>query len=257
MELGLKDKRVLITASSNGSGLATARTFLDEGARVIVNGRSQGKLESVKQELSLHYGNRVRAFCGDILDDETIDKCVAFVKEEFDGLDIMVCNLGSGKPLCDNSLDKSEWQRFYDVNVLSSVGVLDKIRPLLRKGSNPNVIFISSIVSREVASAPIGYAAAKSAVRTMNKYLSRQWADDGIRVNCILPGNIYFEGGRWEELKKADEDGVMSYIESAVPMKRFGKPEEIADTIVFLSSERASFITGAEIVVDGGQLSVL
>lgn len=255
MELGLKDKRVLITASSNGIGLATAKEFLDEGARVIINGRSQDRLDNLSRELSVQYGNRVDTFCGDILDEGAIDKCATYAKDRLGGLDILVCNLGSGKPLINNPLDKSEWQRFYDINVMSSVGILNSILPLLRDGKNQSVILVSSIVSREAASAPMGYAAAKSAVRTLNKYLSREWAADGIRVNCVLPGNIYFEGGRWEELKNADEEGVMSYVESAVPMKRFGKPEEIADTIAFLSSDRASFITGAEIVVDGGQLS--
>ena len=254
MELGLKDKRILITASSNGIGLETARTFLEEGARVIINGRNQDKLDRVKSELASHYGDKVKAFCGNMLDDMAIEECVSFVREQYEGLDILVCNLGSGKPLNKAQLDESEWQRFYDINVMSSVSILNEAHPLLCDGNEPCVVLISSIVSKEVLSAPIGYATAKSAIRTMSKYLSREWADDGIRVNCVLPGNIYFEGGRWDELKNSDEEGVMSYIKSAVPMKRFGKPEEIANAIAFLSSDRASFITGAELVIDGGQL---
>ena len=87
--------------------------------------------------------------------------------------------------------------------------------------------------------------------------MSRKWAGDGIRVNCVLPGNVFFQGGRWEELLNKDKRGVTEYIESCVPMKRFGEPKEIADMILFLSSKRASFITGAEISIDGGQLNVM
>lgn len=255
MELGLKGKRVFITASARGIGLATAKVFLSEGASVIINGRNEDVLKEAAGKLGAQYGGNIHYLVADMLSKKDVADICASIQERLGGLDIFVANLGTGKPESGNVLEVSEWRRFYDINAISAVNVLNQLYPLLKEGVYPCVILISSIVSKEMVSAPVGYAAAKSAVRVLNKYLSRMWAADGIRVNCVLPGNIYFEGGRWEELLKADEDGVSSYICASVPLKRFGKPEEIADIVAFLSSERSLFTTGAEIAVDGGQLS--
>lgn len=257
MNLGLEGKKVFITASSRGIGLATARAFLDEGCYVIINGRDDGRLKQIVSELSGMYPDRILPFRGDILHSDEIAKAVDYVADIYGSLDILISNLGSGKPETKDSLEVAEWDRFFKVNILGSVETLNGFYDLLKKGTNPNVILVSSIVAKEIASAPPGYAAAKSAVLTLNKYLSRIWSSDGIRVNCVLPGNVFFDGGRWQELHKEDSDGVDRYISDKVPMKRFGRPEEIADSIVFLASERASFITGAELVVDGGQLGAI
>lgn len=257
MELELKDKRVLITASVQGIGFATAKAFLKEGAKVIINGRNEERLCHSVSLLEKEYHGKVFSFLGDMRLRDEAENLKELLLSRFGGLDVLVSNLGSGKPESVNPLNLEEWKRFYDINVLSSVRILDSLHSVLVKGENPAVILISSVVSKEAASAPVGYASAKSAVRTLNKYLSRLWVEDGIRVNCVLPGNIYFKGGRWEELVRRDSDGIAAYIKSAVPMKRFGKPEEIADTIVFLASSRSSFTTGAEIAIDGGQLGTI
>ena len=179
------------------------------------------------------------------------------MEEQYHGLDVFIGNIGNGKPEQDNVLSVSEWRRFYDINVLGNVQIMNKIHKLLKTGTNPSVVLVSSVIAREAANAPVGYAAAKSAVRVLSKYLSRIWINDGIRVNCVLPGNVYFEGGRWNELRNMDIEGTMHYISTNVPMKRFGEPMEIANAIAFLASDKASFITGAEICVDGGQLSAM
>lgn len=257
MDLELHGKKVLITASSSGIGLAAAEVFLGEGANVIINGRSKEKLEVTCKKLRGAYGDQVDCFCGDMTDDSVITELVTYISEKYEGLDVLVANLGSGKPESDNPLDEDEWERFYTINVMSEVKLLDRMCEILKLGNTPCVTLISSVIAKEASNAPVGYAAAKSAVRTLNKYLSRLWADDGIRVNCVLPGNVLFEGGRWEELMKNNEEAVKRYINEVVPIKRFGSPKEIADAIVFLSSGRAKFITGAELNVDGGQQSAI
>ena len=257
MELGLGGKRVLITGSSRGIGLACAKAFLDEGAIVILNGRNAEHLHRIAEELRESNEDRVYSVVADVLTDNGAGSIQRFVKEKIQGLDIFIANLGNGKAERTDPLDTSEWKRFYDINVLGNLKMLNAIHDFLVHGENPNMVFVSSVIAKEASQAPAGYAAAKSAVLTLNKYLSRSWAEDGIRVNCVLPGNVYFEGGRWEELKRADEDGVSEYIRSVVPMKRFARPEEVADAILFLSSERASFITGAELSVDGGQMRTI
>lgn len=257
MDLRLRDKKVFITASSGGIGLATAKAFLGEGANVIINGRSTEKLVRVVEELKATYGDNIDCIGGDMTDTCNISKVADYINSKYKSLDVVVANLGSGKPESNNPLSRKEWERFYNINVMGTVELLNELKDCLARGEESSVSLIASVVSKEVESAPVGYAAAKSAVCTLNKYLSHMWADDGIRVNCILPGNIYFEGGRWNELMDDDEIGTRAYIESAVSMKRFGKPEEIADAIVFLSSSRASFITGAELAVDGGQMTAI
>ena len=257
MELGLRDKRVLVTGSTQGIGLATAKAFLREGAIVVINGRNEENLNQVYRLLSDEYGNRVYQFRADILSQKDLNEMSIFLEKQLGGLDILISNVGSGKPEDKNTLSVFEWERFSRINTTSTVGVLERIIPLLKKGNEPCVILISSIVAKESASAPVGYAMSKAAIRTLNKYLSRMWAKDKIRVNCVLPGNIYFEGGRWDELLKENKNEVERYIREEVPMERFGKPEEIADTILFLSSERSAFTTGAEVIVDGGQISTI
>ena len=257
MDLGLNGKKVFITGSTRGIGLATAKGFLHEGASVVLNGRDEDRLEKVVNGLKKAYPGRIDGVAADITTPDGVNKAVSFVSDKFGVLDIFVGNLGNGKPESKNALEVTEWKRFYDVNVIGNLSILDKIHPLLKISSYASIVLISSIVAKQNASAPVGYAAAKQAVLVLTKYLSKQWASDGIRVNCVMPGNIKFKGGRWEELIEADPDGVKQYIESAVPMKKFGKPEEIADAILFLSSSRASFITGSALVVDGGQLDVV
>ena len=253
MDLGLKGKRVFITASTGGIGLATSEAFLREGSHVIINGRNEKKLYSEMKRLKSTYDADVDCVCGDMTKNEDIRAAAEQMEAKYGSLDVFVANLGSGKPESENPLEVSEWERFYDINVVGAVELSNCLHNLLKRGNEPCVTFLSSVVAREAALAPVGYAAAKSSVRVFSKYLSRMWVDDGIRVNCVLPGNVYFKGGRWEQLRDKGPNGVYDYINTAVPMRRFGKPEEIADTILFLSSRRAGFITGAEIVVDGGQ----
>lgn len=257
MQLGLEGKRVFISGSVQGIGLAVANAFLAEGSVVLLNGRNREHLREAVGSLRTLHGERVRDYCGDMCSDSDIAGLTSYIEREMGGLDIFIANLGNGKPESKNPLSPCEWQRFYEINVMSAVKLLDKLHCFLREGNSPATVLISSVVSREASQAPAGYAAAKASVRTLSKYLSRMWAPDGIRVNCVLPGNVYFEGGRWEELLNQNRENVEGYIETAVPMKRFGKPEEIADAVLFLSSDRASFMTGTEIVVDGGQSNAI
>lgn len=254
MDMGLRDKKVLITASSQGIGFSTAESFLKEGADVLLSGRNEEKLKNSCGSLQKKYGReRVYGFCGDMTKENMIGRCRNYIEEIWGRLDILVANLGSGKPVGDDRLDINEWEALIDVNLLSAVRVIREFSKMLSLSGNGNLILISSIVAYERMHAPYAYAASKSAVRMLSNYLAGDLADKSIRVNCVVPGNVMFPGGRWEELYNRDMDEVKGYIDAEVPLKRFGKPEEIADAIVFLASERASFITGAELVIDGGQ----
>lgn len=254
MDLGLAGKRVFITASSGGIGLHTAKEFLREGAQVILNGRDAEKLNRVRKQLWEETGSgAIDLFAGDMCVWETVLSCKAFVEQKWGGLDILIANLGMGKPLSQNRLDITEWTYMMEHNLYSTVKLINAFEELLLKGSQANIVMLSSVVACERADAPYAYAAAKGSVLTLNSYLAGDYAAKKIRVNCVVPGNVFFEGGRWEELLHADKGGVEKYIGENVPLGRFAKPEEIANTVVFLASEKSSFTTGAVVAVDGGQ----
>lgn len=254
MELGLVEKRVFISASSGGIGLHIAKAFLQERAYVIINGRNADKLNRVKRQLqSETQSDDIDVFAGNMCERETVLSCKTFIEKKWGGLDILIPNLGTGKPLSKNRLDIAEWTYMMEHNLYSTVNLIDAFEALLAKGSQANIVMISSVVASERASAPYAYAASKGSILTLNSYLAGDYAKKNIRVNCVMPGNVFSSGGRWEELLNEDKDGVEKYISENVPMGRFAKPEEVASTVLFLASEKSSFTTGAVVTVDGGQ----
>lgn len=255
MELGLKGRRVLISGSSQGIGKAIAQEFLLEGATVVINGRDNKRLETTCIELERAFGKeRVYSFCGDLTKEEETETLKRFIQSELGGIDIIVPNIGSGKAMTHSMLDFSEWYRLLEINLMSAVMLIEKFEDMLKKGYHSNVVFISSVAGREVSGAPYAYAAAKEALLVLAKRLSEDWACDGIRINSVLPGNVFFEGGRWEEILTENYDDTMEKIHTTVAMKRLGTPDEIASAVVYLASDKASFITGTTLTVDGGQL---
>lgn len=256
MDLGLKGKRVLVTGSSRGIGFAIAKGFLSEKAKVVFTSRNQADLDSLKQKLTREFPDEIfiTHSC-----DFTISKSVRHLKADvlqlWGGLDILIANVGSGKSVNDPIPNEKHFNLVINNNFSPSVIAVREFLPLLVE-SKGNILFISSIAGIEAIGAPIDYSVAKSAIISFAKNLSCKIAEYGIRVNCIAPGNIYFKGGTWDEKLKADSSKVNKYIASVVPMKRFGIPEEIAMPSLFLCSDRASFITGALLCVDGGQTKV-
>ena len=254
MDLQLSQKRVLVTGSSRGIGKAIALGFAKEGARVVITGTDSGSVAGTVNEITGEWGkDRALPFPGDLTDGDAIRSCVERVVREWGGLDVVVANLGSGKGQRGWDVDQGEWNRLLEVNLLGGVEMVRWAIPHLKKSDAASIVFISSIAGIESLGAPPAYEVAKSGVISFSKYLARLLAGDGIRVNAVAPGNLLFPGSTWDDKLKSDEAGVRSMIDAEVPMKRFGRPEEVADAVLFLASQRASFITGACLVVDGGQ----
>ena len=251
MDLKLKNKVVFIAGSSRGIGLAIAQAFVKEGAKVVITGRDSENLD--KAYAMLGKRNNILSIQGDITNPKTIDSALKKTISHFGKINIVIANIGSGTGKNGFDLKFEDWQSMLTINLFSSMVLASKSIPYLMKQSGGSIIFISSIVGMETAGGPLPYTAAKAGLLHAMKQLSREVANKNIRVNAIAPGNILFHGGSWQKKLAERKELFNKYISTEVPMKRFGKPEEVADAILFLSSERASFITGACLVVDGGQ----
>lgn len=253
MDLKLNNKVVFVSASGQGIGEAIAFHFLDEGARVLINDIHKDRLLKTFRKLKKHFHSRVDFFVGDMTNAKEIEEVRNHLFQKWGKIDILVANLGNGKPVGTSRLDIAEWERLFELNLFSSIKLINSFLPQMKQKRNGSIIMISSIVGVQQTTAPFGYAAAKASVLTLVKNLSFELAKYNIRVNAVAPGNIYFRGGRWQEIISGNPRIINDYIKVQVPMKRLGKPEEIAAAVVFLASPRSSFTTGACLVVDGGE----
>ena len=254
MDLGLNNKVAFITGSSRGIGLAIARAFLREGAKVVITGRDADSLEGARALLATETdAESVLSVQGDMTKPEDIRRALDETISTYGGIDAVVANVGSGTFRGGWELELNDWQSALDINLLGSMVLASEAMPHLIARGGGSLTFISSIAGSEAINAPLTYSAAKAALQSAMKNLSRLVAPHGVRVNAVAPGNILFPGGSWERKLAEQREFYQEYIESEVPLKRFGRPEEIADAVVFLASERASFTTGACLVVDGGQ----
>src|SRR3989338_3237833 len=251
MDLNLKNSVVLVTGSSRGIGRAIAESFLSEGARVIISGRQREDLDDIHKKLSTKFNSdNIMCFKGDLIDKKSIKNCLNSILSKWGAIDILVANVGSGK--VNKKQDGEEWRRVFQLNFGGAVEIASQTVPIMQARKKGSIVFIASIAGLESIGAPLPYAAAKAALIDFSKNLSRQVASNNTRVNTVAPGNIKFPGGRWEEIINKNPS-VLDMIRREVPMGRFGKPEEIASAVTFLASDKASFVTGACVVVDGGQ----
>jgi 3-oxoacyl-[acyl-carrier protein] reductase len=253
MDLGLAGKVVFVAGSSRGVGLGIARTFLDEGARVVLTGRNPQALESAAGLLPAGREERVCIFAGDLSDTDVIHKAHRQITSRWGLIDVLVCNVGSGTGRAGFTLAPSDWSSLFEVNFWTTIRLVEVFLPAMVEAKRGAILFISSIAGLESLGAPLPYGAAKAALEKYSKDLSRQVAAHGIRVNTIAPGNILFEGGSWQRKLDADRTAVSAMIAREVPLARFGDPEEIGAATAFLASDCARFITGAHLVADGGQ----
>lgn len=254
MKLGLENKRVLVTGSSRGIGLSIAKAFLNEGSKTIISARGSDQLSAAEEELKSLYKNKkslVIAKSCDFTSKESLQSLYDSIKKTWGGLDIVIANVGSGKSVSAILPNDEDWQQTWQTNFESALETSRTFLPMLEE-SNGSLLFIASITGVEAIGAPVDYSTAKSAVIALSKNMARKLGQK-IRVNVVAPGNIMFPNSSWEEKMMINPKEVKRIIESTVPMNRFGLPEEIADAVIFLSSDRAKFITGSILVVDGGQ----
>lgn len=251
MNLGLKDKVVIVTGASRGIGRAIAHGFAEEGARLSICSRTPDTLQKVTEELTAR-GAQVFAKPTDVTDSTQVHTFMTETLEKYGRIDVVVNNVGGSRwtPLAE--ISDTEWHDILDLNLVSAARMNQLAIPIMQKQGGGVILMITSIYGRE-GGGHITYNAAKAAEISMAKSLAKELAPHNIRVNSIAPGSILFPGGGWARRIKADPDAMAAFVKSDMPLGRFGKPEEIANVVVFLASERASLVTGACVNVDGCQ----
>jgi 3-oxoacyl-[acyl-carrier protein] reductase len=245
MNLGLKGKVAIITGASAGIGKAIALGLAEEGVDLAICARREGPLREAETDLRVKGVNVYAATC-DVGDAGALDQFLENTKTHFGKVDILINN-ASAFGFKD---DEANWESSFHVDLLASARAARKVIPWMTKSGGGNILFISSISGLEASAQP--YAAVKAAIISYSKTLAVRQAKNHIRVNTIAPGSIEFEGGLWAERKVNNPAHYEAALES-IPWKRLGAPEEVADVAVFLVSERASWVTGDCIRVDGGQ----
>jgi 3-oxoacyl-[acyl-carrier protein] reductase len=247
MEFGLNGKGVIITGGSRGIGFAIADAFAAEGANVSICGRTESSLETAKKKLVAHNVTIHTAVC-DVADAASLETYINAAENALGGLDVLVNN-PSGFGRTD---DEDGWQKCIDVDLMATLRGSWCAIPMLERSGGGAIIHISTISALTESMRTPPYGAIKAAVNHYTVTQAKSLAQNGIRVNAICPGSIYFEGGVWDDAKKNNPE-LYENIEKSIPSGRFGRPEEIATVAVFLGSDAGRWITGQAIAVDGGQ----
>ena len=248
MNLQLSGKTVLVTGSSKGIGKSIAKAFYNEGCNLVLNGRDEANiLQTIKE-----FPERTSYFTGDVTIPATCISLVKKVIEDWGKLDILVCNVGSGKSVPQGDETFEEWNRVFLLNFFSTTNMIEAAKNELKK-THGKIVCISSIAGIENTKAPLTYSVAKSALNTYVKGISQVLAKDDIRINAIAPGNILFKDSVWDKKFKENPKFVEELLQKEVALNRLGTPEEIANFVIFISSELSDFATGSTFVVDGGQ----
>ena len=248
MELGLRGRKVVITGATRGIGRAIADGFAAEGCDVGICARDPDQVGEAVAALEMH-GVRAAGGVLDVADADAVRRWIADMDAALDGFDIFVSNVSA----LGTVNDADAWRRSVAIDLLGTVAGIEAALPIVERSSG-SIIMINTTGSVQVWGPPTPYPVVKAGALAYMKYLSAAWAPKGVRVNAVSPGSIFFAGGIWDR-RRLHEPARYQRMLDLNPMRRLGRPEEVANAVLFLASTAASFIAGCNLVVDGGATS--
>ena len=245
MDLGLKGKKAIVTGGSRGIGKCVAETLTAEGADIAICARNEEEIKTAVDSLSSN-GTKVTGGVADVSDGDSYKTWISSAIEELGGLDLFVANVSAG----GGNNEEEGWKANFEVDVMGTVRGIDTVTPALSE-SNGSIVIISTTTAIENGPGAGAYGAMKAALMNLSSTKSQELAPQGINCNVVSPGPIYIEGGAWNFIKDNMEDFYKATL-SAIPAGRMGAAQDVANAVVFLGSPAAGYITGTNVVVDGG-----
>ena len=257
MDLGIKDKVAFVTASSKGLGKAVALQLSMEGAKIVICSRSRENLVKTRNEIIEQTGGIVKDLTVDVTQKQQIIKAVDQIIQEFGAIDILVCNAGGPPAGMFEDFTPDDYRDAVELNLMSTITLCYEVIPFMKKQQWGRIINFTSVSVKQPIDNLILSNTSRTGVIGFTKSLSNQVAKHNITVNAVCPG--YTKTERVESLARSFEDSgkgtikdFYKKVESTIPMSRIGTPEEFASAVAFLASERASYITGIALQIDGG-----
>ena len=251
MDLNLKGKIALVTGANRGIGLATAIGLAREGCDIAICARREETLAEASEQIGA-LGVRVAAIQADVQNPDDAERFVHEAVAQLGGIDILINNVGgrSGDRLMDST--DEDWVETFDKNVFQGVRLTRLAVPHMRARGGGSIVFISSISGWiPQLSGAVQYGASKAAQIFMAEPMALELVHDRIRVNVVSPGSIIFEGGGWDNMRQEKPEAYAAYEKNGFPMGGLGSPEDVADVVVFLASDRARWVNGENIRSDG------
>ncbi len=245
MDLLLKGKNAAVSGATRGIGRAIAQKLALEGCNVSICARNEDAVNQVVEELG-QTGVKAMGSAIDATDKDAQKTWIDDTAAAFGGLDILIANVSA----LNQGTDEDAWRQSFEVDMMATFNAADAATPHIQASDAGAMVFISSIAALHTPGGPKPYGAMKAAVINYAKGLARSLAADGVRVNCVSPGNIYFEDGVWGKVERNNPEFFKQQT-AANPLGRMGTPDEVANAALFLASPASSFVSGTNLLVDG------
>jgi 3-oxoacyl-[acyl-carrier protein] reductase len=260
MDLGLRGRVCLITGSTSGIGLATARMLAAEGARVAVCGRDSERVDRARRDSRAAFG-----VVADLSEPGAPEELVAQTASALGRVDVLVNNVGEAYQVSFDELSEQQWEEMWQLNVMSYVRCIRAVLPAMRDSGTGVIVNVSSTAGKRPSTGMPNYSVTKAAVLSLSRLVADLYAKNGIRCNAVAPGPTATdawlgEGGLADQQGRASgkpRDEVLRTVGAGRPLGRLAEPDEIASVIAFLCSERASYVTGAAWSADGGTVPII
>jgi len=245
MDLGLQGKKAIVTGGTRGIGHAIASLLAAEGCDVAICARHREAVDQTVAQLE-RAGVKATGGAVDVADLAALRGWVGEAAEALGGLDIFVANVSA----LAQGMDEAAWRRGFEIDVMGTVFGIEAALPVLERSRAGSIVVVGSTAMAEIYGPPRSYAAVKAALVPYVKGLARNLAAKNVRANIVSPGNVFFEGGVWDNVRQNNPE-LFGQMLARNPTGRMGTPEEVANAVVFLASPRASFITGTNLIIDG------